>query len=104
MAQFDIHENTNPASRSDFPYLIDVQSGLFAELQTRVVIPLACLRPQTRPLTRLTPLITVRGEAHILMTPQLAGVGIDALGERIADAAEQRDLIVQALDFLLTGS
>lgn len=104
MAQFDIHENPNPATRSDLPYLMDVQSELFGEIQTRVVIPLARMRAQTQPLKRLTPLIAVRGESHVLMTPQLAGVRLDALGERVANATEQRDAVIQALDFLLTCS
>jgi toxin CcdB len=43
MSQFTVHKNKNPKSKSAFPYLLDVQSDLLADLQTRVVVPLAKL-------------------------------------------------------------
>jgi toxin CcdB len=40
MPQFAVHRNTNPATRSSVPFLLDVQSDLIEELGTRVVVPL----------------------------------------------------------------
>ena len=104
MAQFDVHRNPNPETLGAYPFLLDVQAGLFGELATRVVIPLARPDERRRPLQRLTPLIDVGGERLLLLTPQLAGVRVGALGEVVGNVVAQRDAIVQALDFLLTGS
>jgi toxin CcdB len=104
MGQFDVHRNPNPDTRGTYPYLLDVQAELFGDLATRVVIPLAPPDERRKPLERLTPLIDVGGEPFLLLTPQLAGVRIDVLGEVVSNVASQRDRIVQALDFLLTGS
>jgi hypothetical protein len=40
MAQFTVHENKNPATRSFVPFLLDVQTDLLSDLETRVVVPL----------------------------------------------------------------
>jgi len=40
MPQFNVYINTNSASRDIYPYLIDVQSSLLDNLETRLVIPL----------------------------------------------------------------
>lgn len=104
MGQFDVHRNPNPATRSTYPYLVDVQSPLFENLATRVVIPLAISMDSGDVLERLTPHMVVDGDRLLLMTPQLAGVAPGALGEFVTSLADQRDLIVGALDFLLTGS
>jgi toxin CcdB len=73
-------------------------------LHSRVVVPLtkspAALQ---KPLSRLTPIIKVEGVSHLLVTYQLAAISQSALGSTVADASEHRDIIIGALDFLLTG-
>jgi toxin CcdB len=38
MPQFAVYRNRNPASRTRFPLLLDIQSDLLEPLTTRVVI------------------------------------------------------------------
>jgi len=40
VAQLTVYRNKNPRSKAIFPLLVDVQSDLLDDLQTRVVIPL----------------------------------------------------------------
>ena len=104
MAQFTIYRNKSPRSKSTYPFLIDVQSDLLDELQTRVVIPLT--RASTlvkKPLTNLTPALKFDGETYVLMTPQLAGLARTDLGASTGSLAEQRQAILAALDFLIVG-
>lgn len=104
MAQFDVYENKNRGSRAAFPLLLDVQSDLLDELQTRVVIPLT--RPNSavkKPLSRLTPWLEVNGNKYILVTPQLAGIDKASLGAVVAELSAQRARIIAALDMLITG-
>jgi toxin CcdB len=104
MDQFTVYRNKNPRTKSIFPLLLDVQTGLLCDLSSRVVVPLtkspAALQ---KPLSRLTPIIKVDGVSHLLVTYQLAAIAQSALGSPVADAAEHRDTIIAALDLLLTG-
>jgi toxin CcdB len=104
VSQFTVYRNKSPRTKSAFPFLVDVQSDLLEQLQTRVVIPLTKVAGLAKkPVSHLTPTLTFDGEAYVLMTPQLAGVARTDLGAPTGSVAEQRDAIVAALDFLLTG-
>jgi toxin CcdB len=103
--QFAVHRNRNAATKARFPFLLDVQSGLLEELGTRVVIPLTPASAATKrgTLQTLTPLCTVEGKPHVLMTPQLAGIAAKELGPPVADLSHDRQAIIAALDLLFTG-
>jgi toxin CcdB len=104
MAQFDVFENRDTASRKRAPYLLDVQSELLADLATRVVIPLARQsRDGLAEIERLMPAFEIDGVALTLVTPQLAGVPRAILGARVASLADRRHDIIAALDVLISG-
>jgi len=104
MAQFTVHRNKNARTKATFPYLVDVQSDLLEDLQTRVVIPLSKVPAITKkPLSQLTPILQFAGEAHVLVIPQLAGIARTELGVAAGSLADRRDIILAAMDFLLTG-
>jgi toxin CcdB len=101
--QFDLCRNQNPKTRDRVPYLLDVQADLLDRLQTRVVIPVMRAADVGKPARHLNPVFEIDGVAMMLMTPELAGVSVRNLGEKIASLQERRDEIIAALDFLLTG-
>lgn len=104
MAQFSVHRNRNPATRARVPYLLDIQSNLLADLETRVVVPLyAAAAMKGKALTVLTPVLEVEGKKYVAMTLQLAGISRKELGPEVAECVAQRDTIIAALDFLFTG-
>ena len=104
MAQFTVYRNRNPRTKAILPLLVDVQSDLLDDLQTRIVIPLSKAGTLTKkPVSHLTPLLKFEGEAYILMTPELAALARSDLGAAAGSLAERRDVILAALDFLLTG-
>ena len=104
MAQFTVYRNKNPGSRATFPFLLDVQSDLLEDLQTRVVIPLSKAAALTkRPVSNLTPLLSFEGEAYVLVTPELAGIARKELGAVAGSLADRRAVIFAAIDFLLSG-
>ena len=104
MSQFAVYRNPNQATNERFPLLLDVQSDLLDELDTRLVAPLT---PRASllaaPLTRLMPVLQVEGADYVMMTPQVAGIPRRQLGEYVADLSTRRDDIRMALDFLTTG-
>lgn len=104
MGQFAVYRNKSSRSKSTYPFLVDVQSDLLDELQTRVVVPLTKASALAKkPLSNLTPALKFDGETYVLMTPQLAGVARTELGAAAGSVAEQRQVIVAAIDFLVTG-
>ena len=56
-----------------------------------------------KPVSHLMPLVQFDGGTYVLMTPQLAGVARSDLGPSAGSLAERRDVIVAAMDFLLSG-
>lgn len=104
MAQFRVYENINPATSASLPLLLNVQSNLVRDLNTRVVVPLApAAEMQAQRLKFLTPLFEIEGEQYLMLTPQMAGIPTRLLGPVVADLSIQRDEIIAAVDLLITG-
>lgn len=104
MAQFDVYRNTDPASRAIYPLLLDVQIDLLSTLNTRVVVPLCpASAMKDKLLGKLTPALDIAKKQFAMLTPQLAGVAIRHLGPQTGRLAGQRQAIIAALDFLITG-
>ncbi len=104
MAQFTVYRNRNARSKAVFPLLVDVQSDLLEDLQTRVVIPLSKAAALTKqPVSQLTPLIDFEDTPLVLVTPQLAGIARSELGPAAGNLAHRRETILAAMDFLILG-
>jgi toxin CcdB len=104
MPQFALYRNRNPASKTRFPLLLDIQSDLLEVLATRVVVPLVLASAaRTRSMRTLTPLLKFEGKDFLMLTPQVAGIPTRELGPVAGDLAGDRDKIVAAVDFLLSG-
>jgi toxin CcdB len=101
MPQFDVFGN--PRSKA-YPFLLDVQADLLSELATRVVVPLTpAAKLRRKPLTRLNPIVSIRGADHVALFQELAAIPEKALGEAVANVAARRTELVAALDLLFTG-
>jgi toxin CcdB len=104
MAQFEVYENPNRASRKTFPFLLDIQSDLLSELRTTVVIPLCPVAEVGHDaITKLCPVMAVNGKRFVALSHQLAGVDRKMLGKAVADLSRYRSEIIAALDFIVSG-
>lgn len=100
--QYTVYQN-NGNSR-DYPFLLEIQSDIIDDLNTRLAIPLyplTGLRSQA-PL-RLTPLLEINGEPYLLLTHAMASVRKSQLGAEVCSVEQYRYQIKSALDFLLDG-
>lgn len=87
-----------------FPFLVDIQSDLLGELNSRVVIPLTKVEAYERkPVRRLMPMMEFEGETYVLLTPDVGAVQPSELGPAAGSLAEHRDAIIAAVDFLVLG-
>lgn len=103
MARFDIRHNADTEKSREFPYVVEVQSDLRDHLRTRVVIPLMSVERYGAPMQRLNPVLEVEGREYVVVTSELAGIHLSALGPLVASAAERGDELTAAIDFLLQG-
>jgi toxin CcdB len=104
MAQFDVYANPSKQSRQVYPFIVDVQNSIIEGLSTRLVIPLTNQRYlQNRSLPRLTPEIEYEGDIYLLLIPQLTSMPAHLLKEPIGTIRSLRNLVVDAIDFAVTG-
>lgn len=99
MARFDLYRGP----RTTAGYLLDVQSDLLSDLQTRAVVPLFPGKNWQPFMARLNPIFDIDGEPHVLVTQSIATVPRRELGRKTGSLAQYHDEITIALDMLLTG-
>jgi toxin CcdB len=98
MSRYDVYPNPDGAG-----YLLDIQSDLLDELNTRLVAPLLPLNDAPKPARRLNPIFEIDGETVMMATQFLAAVPTAVLQHRVASLDARHDDIVSAVDFLLYG-
>jgi toxin CcdB len=104
MARFDVYANPGSHVRTT-PYLLDVQSDLLDDLDSRMVIPLRSLKtfPKVKLPTRLTPILTIGGDDFLLETPKMGAIPKRLLKSPVMSLSSEHDHITAALDFLFQG-
>ena len=73
MTQYAACRNLNAATKARVPLLLDLQSSLLADLESRVVAPM-CLASafKDKALRRLMPTVEVEGKSYVCLVPRLA--------------------------------
>jgi toxin CcdB len=102
MPQFDVHQNTG-AHKDTIPFVVIVQSSQFDSYRRRVVVPLvkaAALGKISH--TAFNPTFKIRGTSVVLHPLEIVSIPVNQLGAVVGSLSEQGQLIVAALDELLT--
>ena len=95
-----MYENTNEKTKSNIPYLLDIQNDILKNLSSRVVIPLVISKEA---INFLNPKFVINEIDVILSTAELASIPIENLGNKICSLKDKREEIIGAVDFLVTG-
>lgn len=102
--QYRVYRNTNPNSRQQIPYLLNVQADLLSRLNTVTVIPVyRADQLQGAIMKRLMIEVQLEQIECVLVTPEIAAIPCKLLGECVGDLSVLRSDILAALDLLLTG-
>lgn len=102
--QFDVYVNPVPRARRDFPFLVIVQSEQADTGRLRLAAPLARLGGGTGTVARrLTPVMRVEGQDHVLLMHRLVTLDTTALSRPVANLDSERDAILSAVDLLIFG-
>ena len=102
MSQFDVHQNAISKSQ-DIPFVLDVQSELLSDLETRIIVPMEAIPADHSAIKRLNPIFEIQGRRVILVPTEIATVPKTDLGEVVANLGNHRDIIISAIDFSLFG-
>ena len=83
--------------------VVDIQSDLIEDFESRVVIPLVSAQTSPRRISRLHPEIQWNGKTYTLATHLMATLPATLLKEPVGNLVGDRDRIVAAIDMLITG-
>ena len=105
MAQWDVYPNPSARSRDEIPYLVDLQSDLLSNLETRFVAPLAHTRLGKAGLPRaLCPSFRIEGQTLLLLPQEAASIAARLLAKRrVLSLRDHAHDIVAAFDALISG-
>lgn len=104
MPQFDVYKNPSNKTRDAYPYLVDVQNPVIDQLATRLVVPLTKLNAKPNMLMKkLTPEVSFHDSTYLFMTQQLTSIPEDALKNPVGTLEASRALLIDAIDFAVTG-
>ncbi len=102
--QFDVYPNPSSRMRDQYPFVVDVQSGLLGCLSTRMVVPLAITALAAEELPRrLCPMIVVQGRALMLVPFEAAPLEKRFLKSKVSSAKDRAHDIAAAMDAVLSG-
>jgi toxin CcdB len=102
MAQFDVHRNTGK-HKDTIPFVVIVQSAQFDGYRRRVVVPLV----RSAAIGKIShaafnPTFKIRGTSVVLHPLEIVSIPVNQLGALAGSLIDQSQLIVAALDELLT--
>jgi toxin CcdB len=102
MPQFDVHRNSGK-HKDTIPFVVVVQSAQFDDYRRRVVVPLVRATAIGKvAYPGFNPTFKIRGTAVVLHPLEIVSIPVDQLGEMVASLSDHSQLIIAALDELLT--
>lgn len=102
MAQFDLYENQNTKTCEMYPLLLDIQSDILRDLNTRLTVPLAVATKSQKPLL-ITPIIEVHSTRYLVMFHLMASYPINEYGTAVGNLENDRSELLAAYDFMIQG-
>lgn len=84
-------------------FLLDVQTDLLSDLNTRVVVPLLPRARAPKPATRLNPTFEFKGETVVMVTQFMAAVPVGILKNPVGSFAQEFEKVTSATDMLIQG-
>lgn len=97
MARYDVHRQRNGEP------LLNVQADLFADLNTRIVVPLMPRVIAPKPAHRLNHRFEIESVQLVMVTQYMAAMTASELGPTVANLDDRHDDILAALDMLFLG-
>ena len=98
MARFDVYRGTGGAY-----LLLDCQSDLLRDLNTRFVVPLQLPENSPQPARRLNPVFEIEGQEYVMVTQFAAAIAKRECGTFVTSLASEHTTIMNAVDMLVSS-
>lgn len=98
MPKYDVFSNPSGGG-----YLLDVQTDLLSDLNTRIVVPLLSTSSAPKPATRLNPIFEFDDQPVVMVTQFMAAVPTGILKSPVGRLDEEFEKVTAAIDMLLQG-
>lgn len=98
MARFDVYSGTGGAD-----LLLDCQSDLLRDLNTRFVVPLQLPDNAPLPARRLNPIFEIEGRNYVMVTQFAAAIALRECGPIVTSLANEHSTIMNAVNMLISG-
>lgn len=98
MPKYDVFPN--PGGEG---YLLDVQTDLLSDLNTRLVVPLLPTAIAPKPATRLNPVFAIDEQPVVMVTQFMAAVPVGILKSPVATLEQEFEQVTTAIDMLVQG-
>ena len=103
MNQFDVFRNPITASKTVYPFVINLQSNVSCGLKSRIVAPLTRLPVPAGMSRNLVPEVSFDGEAHTVVMGRTTTMRSSILSDPIGSGESARSQLLAAIDFLFFG-
>jgi toxin CcdB len=103
MAQFDVFENPIVASRGAYPFVVAMQSDVARDSVDQIVAPLAIRRSMPGVAGRVSPIVEIGGDEHVVLISSLASIRSRDLRVHRYSLRSARTELLAAIDYLFFG-
>jgi toxin CcdB len=103
MAQFDIFVNPIQNARRGYPFVVAMQSDFTIDAAEQLVAPIASVDYGQSASRRVTPVIALLGNDHVVVVPRLTVMRTRDLIEKVSSIATARTELLAAIDYLFFG-
>jgi toxin CcdB len=103
MAQFDVFVNPFENARRGYPFVVAMQSDFTINGAEQLVAPIASIDFGQSASRRVMPVVTLRGNNHVVVVPRLTVMRSRDLIERVSSVATARTELLAAIDYLFFG-
>ncbi|EGS1685225.1 CcdB family protein [Enterobacter cloacae] len=106
LKQFNVYRNLSPATRDILPYYMLIQDDYYADLTTRVIVPL--MRNNRLPIWQsyLAPRINIDFETLLIYSPMISNLNNQKINSKdfVCNLRNARHDVIAAVDRLLTNT
>ncbi|QXX82533.1 MULTISPECIES: CcdB family protein [Providencia] len=105
MPQYAVYRNKSIKSKEQYPYIIDIQNNLLDDYHSRVIMPIAPQSQKNAQIKVLSPIITIHGIHHVIITKSITTVSKNKLkpNDLVCIIPSIHTKIISAVDMILSG-
>jgi toxin CcdB len=103
MAQFDVFLNPIQNARRSYPFVVAMQSDFTIDGAEQLVAPIAASDYPQSAGRRVTPVVALSGNQHVVLVPRLTVMRSRDLSEKVSSIVAARGELLAAIDYLFFG-